>query len=457
MSNAGICTLSEIAEIGLGFKSLQNSFFYVTKDVIEAFGIEKKFLRPIFMMKDLKPESYFQPSKSSQWVFICRESEPDLKGTGALKYIREMAKRPAAKVKQSGPTGTTIREALEAQGGGFWYGPKAILHQTHIWLRKGFNTAFNPFLFEAAAAVDQRCNFLIPKEGIEWEVLAALLTSSTFALSAESHGACSMGAGVLELATKPLHDVKIIDPRVLNKDQRAELVNLAQSVWKEGKPNDWSTEKPSEAVQKLDEWLLTRYGKPELQSKIYADLISTCRSRVEIAKDKDKQTKRATGTNLAAVAAGIADAVRPFLESRQFPESFCSKGEELIPFKLPSFISVEIHPMMQDALLVMKNAHGKVLLENQYPQPVAEVILRAVMLGRRSFSVPQSQYCAQAVLKAFDPWMGDIQDRIEEGCRISAIGTKYEAEVRQMVFQNLGVDAKVSAHNATGHFDLHAG
>jgi hypothetical protein len=452
MSKLGICTLSEIAEIGLGFKSLQNSFFYVDKATIEHFSIEKQFLRSIFTMKDLDVNSYFQPAESSQSVFYCRESEADLKGTGALKYIREMENRPAAKVKQSGTVQISIKDALEAQGAGNWYAPKAVLHESHIWLRKAFNTLFNPFIFESPVAVDQRCNFLKPKQGLKWDVLAAVLTSSVFSLSAESHGASSMGAGALELATKPLHDVKIIDIRGLDAGERSKLVELARQVWKEGEPNDWSAQQPPKAVQMLDAWLLTRCEKLELQPSVYADLIATCSSRVGVAKDKGKKTRRSTGADLMAVANGIVDNVRPFVESRQFPESFCAKGDKMTPFTLPPYVALEVHPMMQDSVLVMRTAQGKTLSEIQCPRPVADVIVRALMLGRRHFSVPESPECALHVLEGFGPWINDIQDRIEEGCRISAVGTKYEAEVRQTVFTKLGIDSKISTHDLSGDF-----
>ena len=45
--------LSKLAHAALGYKSLQNDFFYVGKDTIETYGIEKQYLKPIFMLRDL--------------------------------------------------------------------------------------------------------------------------------------------------------------------------------------------------------------------------------------------------------------------------------------------------------------------------------------------------------------------------------------------------------------------
>jgi hypothetical protein len=79
-----------IASVSLGFKSLQNQFFYVSKDEIKEYGIEKKYLQPIFQLGDLEADKYKQTIKPVQWVFYCKDKEADLRGTGALRYIRAM-------------------------------------------------------------------------------------------------------------------------------------------------------------------------------------------------------------------------------------------------------------------------------------------------------------------------------------------------------------------------------
>ena len=43
--------LSELSKVSLGFKSLQNSFFYVNQATIDTYRIEKRFLIPICATK----------------------------------------------------------------------------------------------------------------------------------------------------------------------------------------------------------------------------------------------------------------------------------------------------------------------------------------------------------------------------------------------------------------------
>ena len=186
--------LSDLAKVSLGYKSLQNDFFYVNEATVATYKIERRFLRQITLFRDLQGFSYLQKPPATTWLFLCREEEPDLRGTGALRYIHAMSERPAAEKKQSGRP-KTIREVLEAQSGGLWYAPKATPHAANIWLRKAFNTVYAPFVFKGARVLDQRCNYIRPIRPVTWEILAAVLTSTIFAYGLEVNGSASMGAG----------------------------------------------------------------------------------------------------------------------------------------------------------------------------------------------------------------------------------------------------------------------
>ncbi len=275
-------TLGQIARVSLGYKSLQNEFYYVDTGTIAQYGIEDRFLAPIVMLGDLDGQSYFQGPASTRRVFLCREPEAALRGTGALRYIEAMAGRPVAQRKQSGPA-RTIREVLAAQGGGLWYGPKARPHAAHIWLRKAFDTVYAPLLFAQAAVVDQRCNYLEPVAGSSWELLAAVLTSSAFGYALEICGAASMGGGALEAATTRLRTYPVLDPRRLAPAESAELLGLARAVWAEERPLDWGAEQvPGPRLTALDGWVLAQAGV-EL-STLHIDLRDACRTRIRVAR-----------------------------------------------------------------------------------------------------------------------------------------------------------------------------
>ena len=250
-------SISEIAKVSLGFKSLQNQFYYLNKTTIDTYGIESRFLKPLLKLRDMNSTLFFQNPGIPQWLFDCQISKNDLRGTGALKYIEAMADQRATQKKQSGKL-QTIREALVAQGGSIWYALKARPHKHHVWLRKGINGVFSPFLFSTPTLLDQRLNSLTPATGIEWKELAAVLTTSLFSFSVEINGSAGMGAGVLEAATTKVQKYPVLDIRQLSEKQRGELVMLAEAVWKNESPVDWShaAPTPGPALAALDKWAL---------------------------------------------------------------------------------------------------------------------------------------------------------------------------------------------------------
>ena len=295
--------LAAIAKVSLGYKSLQNNFFYLNKATIDTYGIERKYLTPILMMRDLDTDAYRQAVKPALWMFNCKDSLADLRGTAAVRYIEAMAGRAAAEKKQTGKT-QTIRDALEAQGGGVWYAPKARPNRHHVWLRKAFAGVFSPFLFDKPALVDQRCNSVSPLPGIEWRELAAALTSSLFAYSLEINGAASMGAGALEAPTTKLRAYPVLDITEIKASARKTLVALAEAVWAKESPIDWSAPgaHPGPNLRALDQWIIDVSARKVKLDVVYADINEVCRSRIAVANDKDKKTKKKHTDNIGNVA-----------------------------------------------------------------------------------------------------------------------------------------------------------
>jgi hypothetical protein len=286
-----IVPLSALADVSLGFKSLQNNFYYVNQATIDTYGIEKRFLVPVLMRKALDPRAYKQDPVADQWLFNCRDKKEDLRGTGALKYIEAMADRSAAEKKQSGKKGQTIRDVLTAQGGGFWYAPKARPNKHHVWLRKAFDGTFAPYLFEAPALVDQRFNSLSPLKGIDWQELAAIVTSTLFAYSLEINGSASMGAGALEAPTTKLREYPVPDIRKMSAGDRKKLVSLGAAVWMKEPPVDWSEtgSTPGKALRALDVWLLQKTARPVTVETLYADLSAATLSRLLLRTKRRKR------------------------------------------------------------------------------------------------------------------------------------------------------------------------
>ena len=434
--------LSTLADVRLGFKSLQNAFYYIDQGTIDTYGIEKQFLTPILMLKAMDTKTWMQSPTPEQWLFDCRKSLEDLRGTGALKYIEAMADRSATRKKQSGGR-QTIREALEAQSGGAWYAPKARPHQHHVWVRKAVNAVFAPFLFKTSTLMDQRCNSLSPNDDISWGELAAVLTSTLFAYSVEINGSASMGAGALEAPTSKLRGYPVVDIRALSSKDRTTLVSLADSVWKRESPVDWSVEgaMPRNAMQALDSWLLKKCRSDVSIDRLYADLHTVCQSRLSVAKDRAKKTRKRKAGSIASVAESIAKTVAPKFQARNFPEDFANGANLDIDFNIDrqSISRITIFQFLDQHEITVTAKTGQTTYEAKFAQPVAEAIVRSLLWGRSIFSVSSDYSAMNEAVSRFITWIADIEKEIDTLIMGSALGTGYEDALKKEVFAQLRI------------------
>jgi hypothetical protein len=456
-----IVTLGKIADVSLGYKSLQNDFFYVNAATIETYGIEKRFLKPILMRRDLEPGAYLQGVSPTFWLFYCQSKPQDLRGTGALRYLDAMADRAATEKKQTGKS-HTIREVLEAQGGGLWYAPKALPHKHHVWLRKAFDGVYSPFLFEAAALVDQRFNSLAPNDDacVTWEEIAAVVSSTVFAYSVEINGSSSMGAGVLEAPTTKIRSYPVLDVRNLKKSERAKLVTLARAVWEKENPVDWSQD--SYAVGKkqaaLDQWIIERVTDKVTTERLYSDLHEACLARVGLAKDKLKKVNKRKTDNIGNVADSIAAVIAPRVKSKSFPEQFID-GPLDVDFTVSRELirSVQHAPLMGQWDVIFLGEGRKKILEETYAQEQAETIMRAVCWGRSTFQFSSDRDVMHSALTAFLAWATEIEQAIEQAIADSALGTGYEVQLRSEVMRRLGIHEAAALPVLPRTIDLNAG
>jgi len=452
------CNLAELAFVGLGYKSLQNQFYYLENDTITQYNIEKEFLKPLIRMKDIKLSQYFQKTDASSHLFICNLSEADLRGSRALRYIRDMAKRPSAIKKQSGEP-KTIKEALEAQGSGYWYAPKAKMHLANIWLRKAFDSTYAPFLFLEAVPFDQRCNYIIPRQNLHWELLAGIVSSSLFAFSVESFGAASMGAGALELPTKKLGEVRVVDVRRFSVKAKRLLIELASIAWENENPVDWrKSDQPGPCLRQLDHFLLEKIGNPVPLNTIYKDLLETCHSRFLLADDKKGKVKKKIERDVELVADAIIKGVRPLLDGKRFPDDFFSSTDESMSFDFENqrLLIVKSQSLLDHTSLIISTETdpNRFLLDKIFSREVAEIILRALLMGRRKFKIPTNKGIAKSTLMAFKPWFKSIFDKIVEYCQHSAVGTRYEIELYDVTMKKLNLHSDIILKELFGEFTL---
>jgi hypothetical protein len=255
-----------------------------------------------------------------------------------------------------------------------------------------------------------------------------------------------------------VHEVRVVDIRsIKDPGEKAELVSLAKNVWTKTAPVDWSAaDRPPQEVQQLDQWLLSRLPSKVALDKVYSDLVGTLRARLAVARDKVVTVKEGVRVDIMALAQGVAETVRPLIESRGFPESFVEQGTatQRVDFSGAAKIEVECHPLMNQAIVLVKDGSDHILLEAQYTRSVAQVITKALLMGRRNFAFPVDPGPATAVLKDFSAWLAKLLSKIQTGCGLSAVGTRYEEDVYNAVLKTLHIDRNISAEESYGRFQV---
>jgi len=100
--------LTKVAKIPRGITTGINEFFYLPKDKIKHWGIERRFLKPIVSSTKEIPTILVDEKRLSHRVFMCDKSKKEIAGTNALKYIhwaekhhKEWPKVPSVKNRKN--------------------------------------------------------------------------------------------------------------------------------------------------------------------------------------------------------------------------------------------------------------------------------------------------------------------------------------------------------------------
>jgi hypothetical protein len=309
---------------------------------------------------------------------------------------------------------------------------------------------FAPFIFEKAALVDQRCNSLSPVNGVHQDSVAAVVTSTLFANSLEINGSASMGAGALKAGTTRLRSFPVFDVRQLSAIEHKTLKHLAQEVWDNEPPLNWTdAPQPGKHLRTLDKWLLARAGDAIPLETLYRDLSSVCAERILVASDKTRTTKKHKNESIASVAKSIAETIARLLESRRFPEDFGALGigHDAVSIAAPreSIRTIELHPFMHTADLTLRGEGKEPLFQASLDMNVAEAIVRALLAGRSAFIITNDAKVSGAAVSEYLNWFGNIERKLEEGIANSALGTGYEEQLTAEVFKLLGINPLLTA------------
>jgi len=221
LKNKKITTLGKTASVKRGITSGANQFFYLDKEKIRLWSLEKGYLKPIIISpKEMKIEVRLHDIDS--WVLSVHKPKEDLskEKSNVLKYIQwgEEVETTIKGGKKGGSVVKGFHNLSTVTSRKLWYDigkreSAPILRSRRIWERCVY------LLNRADALANDSLYEIRPKNENDTLVLAGILNSSFAALVSELEGRF-YGGGVLELEVYETKAMTVLDPSKISDKER---------------------------------------------------------------------------------------------------------------------------------------------------------------------------------------------------------------------------------------------
>lgn len=217
--------LGDIAEVRRGITTGANDFFYLDREKISRWQIEKEFLKPIiksprecmgFVLNDINALNFH--------LFYCHQPKSQLKGTNALKYILNGEK-------------FGYQKRPSTRGRKYWYdvGKRNI---ALLITPSSISYISRMFLNEINVLCDKRLYEIYPNPKVNNQKLAAFLNSTFTSLFLQVNVRTGLGEGLLDMTVYEFEDCLIPNPDLIpdsilipfNEMKKREILNLEDEL-----------------------------------------------------------------------------------------------------------------------------------------------------------------------------------------------------------------------------------
>jgi hypothetical protein len=283
--------------------------------------------------------------------------------------------------------------------------------------------------------VDQRFNQVNAREGVHEDLLIGLLCSTWFVATVETFGRTALGQGALEMPTGALRALPVPDIRRLTVAQGAQWRRATQQLLN-GKRLPAIAAMKTRAQRSLDEIVLGSLGVPLSRiDELYDDTSRMTRVRELLAAGRGQIRREQFEADLDEVAESVAAQLKPLLQGRRFPVDFIPAGARTERLDLGT-ASLDVHSeSMMGRRSLRIECGGVEVFSADLPQAVAEMILRALQLGQRTVSVPETDIEAAAALASLDRLVEELQGQLDE--LAARASTASQASLRARVEKEL--------------------
>ncbi|MFZ3136510.1 MAG: N-6 DNA methylase [Thermodesulfovibrionales bacterium] len=305
-----IVPVNNVAEVTRGVTTNNVDFFYLKKEIIDHWNIEKKYvIGPVIYTPKEVPNISIDTEVLQRYLFVCDDERKKLTTTNALKYIKWGESKK-------------YNTSLTFKGRDDWYSIGEIKEDpcSLYYARQDitYRVVFNP----DSIIVNDNLYRITPRNKSNNKLLCGILNSVLFYLGLEINGRINLGDGALKVQAYEIELLPVIEVDKIStslKDSILKAFNklLARPIkpiFEEVKMKD---------RQALDSAVLEALGlDPKKYLKpLYDELTDMVRERIDLAKSRKKVKQVKTQRDIEKLKEQVIEETFPD-GAKKFPEEF---------------------------------------------------------------------------------------------------------------------------------------
>jgi type I restriction enzyme M protein len=410
-----LALLRDVATPARGSLTGINEFYHLDDQQISELELEPEFLFPLLKSPGESSEILVDESSLKLKVFVCRLTKDELRKQGklnALRYIEWGEQQVFTSGTQAGMTWPNGAEVKNRKPG--WYAiPLYRSRPAQLFFASAFGERHLHKFSTKPLIADKRLYFLSPADGIDDELVAAVMNSSLTAFLTEATGRVTMGDGALELTVEDARDYLFVpDPRKFGKTSQKAIRKafhplLQRSI---GSVLD-EIQLPDR--QTLDRALLSAIGlnPDEWLPRLYEGLSMLVRERIELGRKRGQSRSSRSQKAAGRVAENVLSELLPEGVQR-FPEDFLTPAARSSLREIPLPENPVHHKGAFFGKEELSDESGtKIMLNNKFE---VRYVLYAQANGARVVHIPEKMVEVTRAVNEYVKYLRDLRLRLYE-------------------------------------------
>jgi len=293
--------LSDLADVFPGCYSGINDFFYVDKNIVEKYKIEKIYVRPIIRSPDVVITLNLKSTQDNFVLAIPPISKSELRkrnDLGILSYI-EWGEKQVTRQRQKTKAGIKWPNVETVKNRKVWYSiPEKNLVPTNLFMQYVSNDRFYCPYSDNLFVSDRCFHRIFVKTDINYKSVCAVLNSSIQMFFVMLFGRSNLGQGALKFETSDAKRILTYDVKKFEETKQQKIIEKLEllgkrqplSVYKEfsidpSKPIREQEPKPLPDRAELDNIIFDELGlTKEERKEVYWSICELVKQRLDKAK-----------------------------------------------------------------------------------------------------------------------------------------------------------------------------